>query len=327
MTISEETRLLNFIVNILIDHNLLKYGVVEYKIHIPNFGTVNPDFFAYLISNKNIFDLNCYIIFEFKKRTVARNSDFIKLQNQYSGFNKIRSSHLDSSKIPVISSIPIFLNYIFYNTPTHILNSINNHLNFDENCSILYYHTSNRTLQNFKNPVNPIFKTLTQLLVDNSSKLKYWKRFRIPFTIKDLDGIKGLGGNQSNIKIDPKTSYSIIISHLCSFILQRKIQKKESKFHIDQFFDFLFLDIKNIIYIEDDEKKSIIKKLALFLNFISYICNELDFKFIEIVKPRFYSITLKKSESLATRISSIRSLLIQKISSMIRQREITEFLE
>jgi hypothetical protein len=55
MGISEETKLYNFIISTLLQHNLAKKALIDYKIIIPNqIRPPKPDLFMYLSDEKQV---------------------------------------------------------------------------------------------------------------------------------------------------------------------------------------------------------------------------------------------------------------------------------
>jgi len=327
VVISEETIILNFIINALINKQIKIKGVIEYKITIPSVGISNPDFFFYL--NSKSLNIDTYMLIECKQRKTTSNKDIAHIKNQCDSFLKISHNHLDSQKIPVIKSALIFINYMFYDTELNILKKIvRNAININTNkCCVLYYFSNNRNLNQHNFPNNQSHSKIIQILIDESNNYRNWEVFKIPFTLKDLEPIKGLGGSKYNIKIDLSTPFSIIISHLCIFVIQIKIQQKPGEFTTEDFLNFLISNVKSIIYIDEDEKKSLIKKLTLFLNYISKICQIENYKFIKDINTRKFKIELKKSETLIDRIKSIEKKLVEYISKDVRQKKLTDFNE
>jgi len=324
MPVSEETKLLNLIVNILKNENLLKKAIIEYKIDLKNGSTINPDFFAYLI-RESVF--NNYLLSEFKQRTVTGTDDINRIKSQYNGYCNIDYNNLDSTIIPIDQTAPIFINYIFFNTQISLIKKIENEINLQENVGVLYYETSGsnkRRLRYSKTPSNPQNQFLNDLLIEKSSIIRFWENYLIPFTAKDLEGISGSGGSPSAVNIDTNVSVSIILSHLCTFILQRKIQNISPEFNSEIFFDFIFSNLIGLTKFDDESKKSIIKKLTLFLNQVDQLCNDEKFTFINKRNKtsREYLITIRNTDNFAKRIEIIRD----KLYDLFKQKKIDEFV-
>ena len=155
-----------------------------------------------------------------------------------------------------------------------------------------------------------------------------WQRNLLLFTAKDLEGIKFISGKRESIKIKPEVSCSIIIAHLFTFIRQRKIRNLKSNFEVEEFLDHLFSSLKGIIIFGKDDKTAMIRKLNLFLMFLSDICikeklnlirkNEAEnFKFI---------ITLKKNHNFASRMNKIEDIFQNEVKKRQLQKEITDFI-
>ncbi|MHA1652111.1 MAG: hypothetical protein ACTSYB_18165 [Candidatus Helarchaeota archaeon] len=77
MTISEETRLINFIVNVLMKHELLKKAIIEYNIDISGFKNAKPDLFLYLFQDSTF---NNYQLIEIKQRTSSSKEDINRIR-------------------------------------------------------------------------------------------------------------------------------------------------------------------------------------------------------------------------------------------------------
>ncbi|MHA1385377.1 MAG: hypothetical protein ACTSR3_16615 [Candidatus Helarchaeota archaeon] len=327
MPISEETRIFNYVINVFREEGLFEKGVIEYKIDIPGGGISNPDFFCFLMRAP---DFNNYYLLEIKQRSNIYSSDIETFRNQYHKFGLIECNLLDETKIPVIENVPIYTNYLFYDTPIDVIETIRSEIDFNENTAFLHYSTRDTNSRNITynfEPNSPLNHQLNDYLIQYSQTREFWSNRLIPFTKIDLEGIRGTGGSPSDVRIDPKVSFSILLSKICVFILQRKIQDKPSEFHIDEFFNFIFRNISNLLFIDDDEKKSIIRKIRLFLNLVSKVSKDENFTFFEKkdVELNRYSISIKRTETLASRIERFRSKLNKIIEDLIRQKKLDDF--
>jgi len=328
MTISEETKLLNLTIYILKSENLLKKAIIEYKMDLNDGSKINPDFFAYLIREP---DFNNYLLLEFKQRTVTSPEDINKIKSQYNGYCKIDYNNLDATIIPIDQTAPIFINYIFFDTPNSLIKNIDNEVNFNENVGILYYQTSGankRRIKYSKTPSDPQNQLLNELLIKKSLIVRFWENYLIPFTAKDLEGISGSGGSPSAVNIDTNVSISIILSNLCTFILQRKIQNLSSEFNSEIFFDYIFSNLIGITKFDDESKKNITKKLTLFLNLVDQLCKDEKFAFISKrnKSSREYLITIRNTDNLVRRIENIREKLCNLLKTLQLQRKLDEFI-
>ena len=328
ITISEETKLINFVVNVLKKEKILKKAIIEYQINISSEIECQPDFFAYLINEP---DFNNYILLEFKQRRTL--DDLENIKKQFNRYLMVNQAHLDSSKIPVIDGIPIFINYIFYNTRKDLIQHIANSLDFNEDSALIYYYitkkTINRNIKYFKEPNSSENHAINDFFIRYSENNEFWENLLIPFTINDLVGIKGEGGSASNAKVNPKISFQIILSNICTFILQRRIQEKPGEFKTDDFMEFLFSNVSGLIYFDEKNKKSIEKKLTLFLNYTAKISEEEKFIFFErrAGSNNKYLITIRKTENILDRINSIEKKLYREMYFQIWQKSLEDFFE
>ncbi len=85
MGLSEETKLMNFVINALKRGNQLKKALIEYNLQNVDGKDIKPDIFLYLVENDKPL---CYLLFEIKKRTVL---DIEKIRDQYNKYEIVRS--------------------------------------------------------------------------------------------------------------------------------------------------------------------------------------------------------------------------------------------
>ena len=269
-----------------------------------------------------------YIIFEYKRRTVL---DIQKIRVQYEKYSLVDPSCLDSLIIPIPDiSLPIFINTIFYNTPNEIITQIKNNINFSDKDGILIYNTRGsqaRIFQQVKQSENQINDNIINSLISLSHSEKLWNRIILPFTFKDLEGIEFLDTSRNKIRIRSDVSSSIIISHLFSFISQRKRRNIESKFHIEDFFDHLFSSIRRLATIGDDDKRAITRKLDLFLQFVCDVCssNKLTLLKESESESNYFIILIKKTDNFVSRMDNIRKKLDYEIEIQKTQNRIVDF--
>ena len=103
MGLSEETLIINFLINALRRKNQLKKTLIEYQFPNTNQENVKPDLLVYIVNNS---DPLCYIIFEYKKRTVT--DDIGEIQNQYLKYCHVNQNCFDPLVIPCPSnSLPM----------------------------------------------------------------------------------------------------------------------------------------------------------------------------------------------------------------------------
>jgi len=154
MSRSEETKLTNFLLNALRRRNQLRKAIIEYNFNNSNAVNIKPDLLVYLVDDSNPY---CYILFEFKKRTVL---DLPKIRDQYEKYTHVNPSCFDSIILPVPNlKLPIFINSIYYDTPDKILISIQKNINFRAEDGIINYSTKEpqaRIFRSFKQSNNQI---------------------------------------------------------------------------------------------------------------------------------------------------------------------------
>ena len=89
---------------------------------------------------------------------------------------------------------------------------------------------------------------VNNILTSNWSNKDLLEAGRIPFLLKELEGITGLGGKSNNIKIDLHVPINLILSELFNFILKIKIKKMNPVFDISDFFDFIFKINEGLVF-------------------------------------------------------------------------------
>lgn len=326
MTRCEETKLTNFLLNALRRKNQLRKALIEYKFMNSNSDNVKPDLLVYLIDNSTPY---CYIIFEFKQRTVL---DTPRIRDQYEKYSHVNPNCFDSLIIPVPNlDLPVFINSIYYNTPNGILTSILNDINFRDEDGILNYNTLGsqaRVLHQFKQSNNQQNDNIINSIISRSSSQKLWNRIILPFTLRDFEGIQFLDNHRNEIRIKNDVSSSIIISHLFTFIFQRKRRNLQGKFHIDVFFDHLFSSIRGLVLFGDDDKRGIIRKLDLFLQLVCNICEKKKRKLIKKseAEQSHFIIEIKNTDNFVTRMEKIQEILNIEIDKQRLQNRVTDFL-
>ena len=164
-------------------------------------------------------------------------------------------------------------------------------------------------------------------LIARSSSNRLWTRIILPFTLKDFEGIQVLDNRRDEIRIRDDVSSSIIISHLFSFIFQRKRRNLQSKFHIEDFFEHLFSSIKGLAIFGDEDKRGIVRKLNLFLKFVSKIVERENKKLIKISEEEdnHFIITIKKTDNFVSRMERIQEKLNEEIDNERLQNRLTDF--
>ena len=322
---SEETILTNFLINALRRGNQLKRVIIEYIFKNTHSENVKPDLLVYLIDNSNPY---CYIIFELKQRTVL---DIPIIRDQYERYSHVNPNCFNTLMIPVPSLfLPVFINSIYYNTTNDHLLSILHNITFREEDGILFYNTQGpqaRIFQLLKQSNNPINDTIINSLIARSSSQRLWTHITLPFTLKDLEGIQFLDNHRDQIRIRNDVSSSIIISHLFSFVLQRKRRGLEGRFHRDEFFDHLFSSIRGLAIFGEEDKRGITRKLDLFLQ---YVCSVCEIKRKKLIKKSeseqgYFVIIIKNTDNFVSRMEKLQGILNIEIDLLRLQNRIIDF--
>lgn len=214
--ICEETRLTNYLINILRHTKRLRKVAIEYKFLNNTQSEVKPDILIYLIDNHN--NPRNYSIFEIKHKT----SDLLdSIHKQYSKYMDVKSNNFDPTILPKIDQIPIFINLIFYDTSQTTISHMLTDINFRSEDGVLSYNSSNRYIQmNIdKHSSDPKNEEDISEIANNANVKTHWECRLIPFTKSDLLGIDF---KESQISIDPKVSINILNVNLQTFIFRGK---------------------------------------------------------------------------------------------------------
>lgn len=337
MGISQETRIINFLISSLKKHGYLERGIIEYKIPLPSGNSTRPDFLAYLINPKKPNQKN-YLAFEIKLRslnskdgsikTSLGTDDICRIKDQYARLSSLTPNSFDQIVIPKNIKAPIYFDYIFYNTSTLVLDEINKNVNFKANDAILYYFKKKGTQERFhyyQKPNLNLHNELTDILINDSKIARYWSNFFVPFLLKDIEGIKGLGGDPLDVAVDPAISANIVLAQLFSFIEQKKVRDEESELDVEDFFDFVFSHLKGLVRIDDEERTAIIKKLRNLLNHIVKICNDSNLTLIDTKTVNKYQIKVRKTENITTRLENLQSKVLKLIDDARKQLKLDKF--
>lgn len=322
---SEVTILSNFLINALKRGNQLRKALIEYQIPNSNGENVKPDLFVYLIDESNPLT---YILFEYKQRTVL---DIPRIENQYNKYCFVDPSCLNSLVIPVPDkSLPIFINTIFYDTPDGMITQIQKGITFRNNDGILSYITKgpqSRVFQNKKESDDQINFEIIESLISRSRSEKLWKRIVLPVTFKDIEGVEFSDASQRSLRIRSDVSSSIIISHLFTFISQRKRRKLHSIFHVDDLFDHLFSSLKGLIMFGDDEKRAMTKKIDLFLQFVCNVCEKNNLTLLKQSESEsmHFIILIKNTDNFVTRMEKIKVKLDKEIKIHMLQKRVPDY--
>jgi len=182
MSISEETRLMNFVLSSYKMNYNVKRVLIDYSISLDASITSTPDM-LFFIQNETI--LSSYLLFEFKQRSKLYEDDQKKIVEQYNKYRILNQTHLNASIIPIIQSAKFYVNYIFHDTPNDIIKTISDIANFNEVTGVLKYSTkgeNKRRMELSKTTSDLINSEYIEILLKHSSNSVYWKTIFIPFT-------------------------------------------------------------------------------------------------------------------------------------------------
>ncbi|MHA1857797.1 MAG: hypothetical protein ACTSW5_13780, partial [Promethearchaeota archaeon] len=86
MAISEETKLSNFLINVLRRKQYLKKALIEFTFINSERNSIKPDLFVYLVEDSNPRN---YILFEYKKREIIDAEKIEEIKLQYEKYCKL----------------------------------------------------------------------------------------------------------------------------------------------------------------------------------------------------------------------------------------------
>lgn len=316
MILCETTKILNFLLACFKKINNEIKCVYEFNIDLSDGTDIKPDLFAYLPLEEKYYSL-----FEFKKRNTTSREDIDNsIRPQYEGYNKLEPTDLKGYLIPRVTDSVIYINYIFYNSNKDIVERIVEEVPL-EDCWI-YSKTTDNSLTAIKSIPNTPNSKLWDKITDFSDDRNQWEKIYIPFTLKDIVDIKGLGG--SDVKI-ARNAGIIITNNFMFFIQKKKIKGEKSTFSIREFFEYIYRSEFPNLNVGENEREALTGKIRLFLNYISeQITNEREIDIEPIIKKKSegeYQILLRKTETITERID----ILKEKVIAFFKQTEITDF--
>ncbi|MHA1372284.1 MAG: hypothetical protein ACTSRA_21505 [Promethearchaeota archaeon] len=204
-------------------------------------------------------------------------------------------------------------------------------MNIKDNDAILYYLKNEgiqERLHYYQKPnLSPHYK-ITDFLIEDSKIERYWSNLLVPFLLKDLEGIKGVGGDPLDVQVDPSVSIEIVLAQLFSFIEKKKVREEDSELDLEDFFDFIFSHIRGLVRIDDEERNAIINRLRRFLNHVVKICNDLNLNLITNTDAvNKYQIKVRKNENLINRLKKIKSEVLKSMDERRKQLKLDKFLK
>ena len=92
-------------------------------------------------------------------------------------------------------------------------------------------------------------------------------------------------------------------------------------------FEHLFSSIKGLAIFGDEDKRGIVRKLNLFLKFVSKIVERENKKLIKISEEEdnHFIITIKKTDNFVSRMERIQEKLNEEIDNERLQNRLTDF--
>jgi hypothetical protein len=177
-----------------------------------------------------------------------------------------------------------------------------------------------------KNPISIESQQILDLLIAHSGSQQNWQDFLVPFTLKDLEGIKGRGGGPTSVSLGLHVQVSIILSHLCAFIIQRKVQGLSPSFSAEDLLNYVMNVLRHLIDFGEETRKAIRTKLNLFLNVVAGVCTDLGISLLSIETTGNYRITVRNTKTLKQKVAQIEENINNKLNELRTQRSIREFM-
>ncbi|MBD3353641.1 MAG: hypothetical protein GF364_19310 [Candidatus Lokiarchaeota archaeon] len=321
MTISHETLVTNYILNVFLASKKLKKALIEYTIVNSDRDHVKPDIFLSMIENDDII---CYLLFELKSRKVL--PDLERIEEQYKKYKQVNYKNLDTKDIPAVD-VPILINYWFFKTLRKYISQISGILESEDALIFEYKYKKIRLDKNSDSNINQNYLQLLENNVENSGM---WSTLLVPFLPFDVTGIVYETGSAFPINIDLRSNINILLAELILFVEHLKYTKKSSFFGIHDWFDYIFQYIDGLCIMGKEDKKSTIRSLRNFLNIVIELCQEESITFVSKTKNREkgYHVDVRKTKNLRTsRLSELKEEIFEKLEEHQKQQKLDSYMK
>ena len=292
--------------------------MVEPKIRLSNGEISNPDLVCLLQTSKGEMS---YVIIELKSIAKLSHNQQLQIEKQFMKYTKICAENLDAKTIPIIRNAEFTIIYLLIKSDEKLAANLIKQVHFNKLTSLLYFANKFEELK-----LHPKLESnkFCKLLV-NSTEKKYQPSIIVPFTISDLGGI----GGKSKSKIEIDVNFNLIqpLSHIFSFILERKIKNKPSEFYVNEVIDYIEEPFKNILSIDDEEKKGLTRIFRLLLTAIEQATQEKKIALLERVEGsnNRFILTFRKSRNLDSRLQNLEERVLQILDDSRRQENLKDF--
>ncbi|MHA1294524.1 MAG: hypothetical protein ACTSQJ_17935 [Promethearchaeota archaeon] len=216
----------------------------------------------------------------------------------------------------------MFLNYVFINSEINIIRDIINQVPIQNDTNVYSMNLGNKTFNEVQAELGTKNYQLMRNIIYLSTNQEFWKKIYISFTLRDIVGIKGLGGDKVDI---PRFAGAILTNKFIQFIVNRKITEKDTNFNSDDFINFIFKEFFKVINIGEAEKIAFKRKIVMYLDwFAKKLIEEINLtEVIRRIGHDKYRIIIRNTSTLEDRCSEIR----KKVIAFFRQKKITDFHE
>jgi hypothetical protein len=308
MGLSLTTRILNFIIAGIKNSKIFKPKkmIWEFSFELNN-EEINPDLIMFFDSPEEFYSLIEIMGISTKWHSDEKNRK-LKQFKQYKNLS-FSLENLPSERIPA-KNVELFINYIFFDTNRDIIDEfIDDVIQNDSEIYIYSIQTKEKTFEIIQSENSNNHKMIMELMQNIDRKL-FWRKTYVPFMISDLTSIKG--DAQNNVVISRDES-RIVVSHVLSFILNRKITNKSSEFYISDLLIYIFED--NIAEIGDQERRGMIRKLRLVLKYLTdELFQNLKLDVLERINDNKYKIKLRNNKTLIDRFREIEKAVKNYLS-------------
>ncbi|MHA1439283.1 MAG: hypothetical protein ACTSPD_17060 [Promethearchaeota archaeon] len=216
----------------------------------------------------------------------------------------------------------MFLNYVFINSEINIIRDIINQVPIQNDTNVYSMNLGSKTFNEVQAELGTKNYQLMRNIIYLSTNQEFWKKIYISFTLRDIVGIKGLGGDKVDI---PRFAGAILTNKFIQFIVNRKITEKDTNFNSDDFINFIFKEFFKVINIGEAEKMAFKRKIVMYLDwFAKKLIEEINLtEVIRRIGHDKYRIIIRNTSTLEDRCSEIR----KKVIAFFRQKKITDFHE
>jgi len=322
MAISYTTQVLNFFLACFKRLGTLKRALYEESITLENGEILTPDLLCFFTEED---DSTFYSTYEFKLRRIEvlterdLNEELIP---QYQKYRRLRVDDLDQNIIPKILKAEMFLNYLFINSEITFIQDIINQVPIQSDTNVYSMNLGNKTFEEIQAEPGTKNYQLMQNIIDLSMNREFWKKIYISFTLEDIVGIKGTGGDKVEV---PRFAGVIITNKFIQFIVNRKITDKDTNFSSDDFMDFIFKELFKVINLGEAEKKGFKRKIIMYLDWFAKELIE-EINLTEVIRrtgQNRYRIIIRNTSTLEDRCLEIR----KKAIAFFQQMKITDFFD